>query len=295
MTDSGGEPAGPLVRDISDTARWVATYRARETERPDAVFRDPFARRLAGERGEQIARAQPFSEQNAWAFVTRTYLFDRFIAEDVASGADLVLNLAAGLDARPYRMDLPPTLQWVEVDLPGILDYKEPILAEASPRCALERVRLDLSDVAARRALFKRIGSSASRVTVVTEGLLIYLSEDEVTALGQDLAAIPAFRHWILDIVSPGLVKIMSQRGGQMIAAAGAPYKFGPLEGVAFFERAGWRATAQESVFKTAGRIGRHRLLFKLLSLLPESERGRDKRPWSAVCRMERTGQGVKP
>lgn len=60
----------------------------------------------------------------------------------------------------------------------------------------------------------------------------------------------------------------MTERGGEMIAAADAPYKFRP----AFFERVGWRATAQESLFKTAGRIGRHRLFFKLLSLLPESE-----------------------
>jgi O-methyltransferase involved in polyketide biosynthesis len=51
---------GPLIRNISDTALWVAVYRARETDRPDAVFRDPFARRLAGERGEQIAQSFSF-------------------------------------------------------------------------------------------------------------------------------------------------------------------------------------------------------------------------------------------
>src|SRR5947209_612366 len=60
----------------SDTARWAATYRARETERPDPLFRDPFARRLAGERGEEVFAALPFSERNTWLWVTRTYLFD---------------------------------------------------------------------------------------------------------------------------------------------------------------------------------------------------------------------------
>jgi len=59
----------PLIRDISDTARWVAVYRARETERPDAVFRDPFARALAGERGERIAAALPFFEEHAWSIL----------------------------------------------------------------------------------------------------------------------------------------------------------------------------------------------------------------------------------
>ena len=42
------------VDNVSDTARWVAWYRALETERPDAIFRDPFARRLAGPEGEAI-------------------------------------------------------------------------------------------------------------------------------------------------------------------------------------------------------------------------------------------------
>jgi O-methyltransferase involved in polyketide biosynthesis len=56
----------PLIRDISDTARWAAIYRAWETERPDAIFRDLFARRLAGERGAQIAQTLEAGNPNAW-------------------------------------------------------------------------------------------------------------------------------------------------------------------------------------------------------------------------------------
>ncbi len=70
--------AEPLIRNISDTALLAAIYRARETERPDALFRDPLAHRLAGNRGDQIADSIPFSDRNAWAWVTRTYLFDQF-------------------------------------------------------------------------------------------------------------------------------------------------------------------------------------------------------------------------
>ena len=84
----------------TDTARWVAVYRARETERPDALFRDPFAKRLAGRRGEQIADAMPNVSGTEWPFVMRTLLFDRMISDEVARGVDLVLNLAAGLDTQ---------------------------------------------------------------------------------------------------------------------------------------------------------------------------------------------------
>src|SRR5215510_14050838 len=134
------------LRNISDTANWVAVYRALESERPDALFRDPFARRLSGERGARIAKAAAFAERNSWSFVARTVLFDRFISDAVASGADMVVNLAAGLDARPYRMELPSNLQWIEVDLPDILAYKTNQLAGETPRCQLERVAADLSN-----------------------------------------------------------------------------------------------------------------------------------------------------
>ena len=62
----------PLIRDISDTARWVAWFRAEESDRPDARFKDPFARRLAGERGEKIAQELKEAKRVSWAFVART-------------------------------------------------------------------------------------------------------------------------------------------------------------------------------------------------------------------------------
>ena len=43
-----------VISNVSDTARWVALYRAMETDRPDALFKDPYARRLAGAEGEEI-------------------------------------------------------------------------------------------------------------------------------------------------------------------------------------------------------------------------------------------------
>src|SRR5262249_25764154 len=163
----------PLIRNISDTARWAAIYRARETDRPNAAYRDPFARRLAGERGDEIARSMPFSEKATWSWVTRTVLFDQFVSEQVRAGADMVINLAAGLDARPYRMELPPNLQWIEIDLPEILAYKEEILATEKPRCRLERLRLDLARGDERRQVFAQLGARSKNALVITEGLII--------------------------------------------------------------------------------------------------------------------------
>jgi len=106
MTEA--QPAGTqsVVRNISDTAHWAAVFRARETQRPDALFRDPYAERLAGKRGIEIANTLPDGNKHAWAWVARTYLFDQFIVRELQQGVDMVVNLAAGLDARPYRLAL---------------------------------------------------------------------------------------------------------------------------------------------------------------------------------------------
>ena len=274
----------PLIRNLADTARWVAVYRAQESERPDAHFRDPFARRLAGERGEQIARALPFAKQNAWSFVTRTVLVDRFITEQIEEGTDVVINLAAGLDARPYRMALPAALPWVEVDLPEVLDYKEEILRGETPVCRLERVRLDLSDVAARQELFARLGRSARKALVVTEGLLVYLTAEEVGALAQDLGAPPGIQRWIIDVASPGLLKLMNKRMGPALKQAEAPLKFAPEEGPPFFERFGWEPLAVRSLLHTAAGLKRLPFFLRLMALLPEPKGPAGSRPWSAVC-----------
>ena len=209
------DPTNSSVRNISDTARWVAYFRARETQRPDALFRDPFAERLAGERGFQIANTLAQGNKHEWAWVARTYLFDQFISREIQEGTDFVVNLAAGLDARPYRMDLPSTLQWVEVDFPEIVSYKEEILGNEKPKCGLERISLDLSDVPGRRALFEQLNRRAKKITVVSEGLLIYFSAEEVASLSRDLTLGDHFQSWIIDLASPGQLKLMQRSTGK--------------------------------------------------------------------------------
>jgi methyltransferase (TIGR00027 family) len=275
------------IRTISDTARWVAEYRAEETERPDALFRDPFARRLAAERGRGITGSIPRQMQQRWAFITRTYLFDQFVTEQLQHGVDRIVNLAAGLDARPYRMALPPSLTWIEVDLPELLAYKEGVLAGERPTCALERVALDLSDVDARRALFARIDANASRTLVLSEGLLIYLTPDAAGQLADDLAALRSVRAWAIDIASPALAQMMRKEMGTRLEQAGAAFKFAPDDGPHFFERHGWRVADVRPLLKTAARVRRLPLMLRLIALLPEPSPPWS-RVWSGVCLLAR-------
>ena len=276
-----------LIRNISDTALWVAVYRARETERPDALFRDPFARRLAGERGEAIAKSMQFSEANAWSYVSRTLRVDEIVNARIKDGADMVINLAAGLDARPYRMELPSSLQWIEVDLPVMIDYKEEVLQGEKPRCSLERIRLDLSNTAARRELFHRLSVKAKKVLVVTEGLLVYLDREEVLGLGNDLAAQANFADWVVELVSPGLLKMLQKRLATLQAES--PLKFAPTEGPDFFTLCGWKPVEVYPLLKTPAIRRRLPWYARLIARLPMNNGRQGKRLWGAICRVTRT------
>ena len=280
----------PLIRDISDTARWVAFFRAEESERPDAVFRDPFARRLAGDRGEKIAGAIEFGREHSWSFVARTYLFDAVVDRHVAEGFGTVLNLGAGLDCRPYRMTLPPSLKWIEVDLPAMIAYKQGMLAGEHPACRLESVSLDLARRDDRIALFERVAAEGDHVFVMAEGLVAYLAEDEAGALARDLARLPKFKRWALDMGSPGLLALSRERMGNVLEASGTPLKFGPREGEAFFGPYGWTHLESKSLLQTAARLKRLSGQMLEFAAIPEPEGPKGDMPWSGVCLFENRG-----
>ena len=246
------------LEHVSDTARWVALYRAIESERGDARFRDPFARRLAGPRGEAIARTLPGFRSGLWPMVARTCAFDEIILRTIArDGADTIVNLAAGLDARPWRMALPASLRWFDVDLPGILGYKVGALREESPVCAYEAVPADLTDAAERRDVLARIGAGSRKALVVTEGLLVYLTDEAVGDLALDLHAVPSFRWWLLDLIAPRLKRMLDKRWGSSLDEARAPFRFAPAESTRFFERFGWREAEWRSTLTEAMRLRR--------------------------------------
>src|SRR5262245_19317363 len=282
----------PVLESITDTARWVAMYRAMESDRRDAHFRDPYARLLAGSRGEEILRRMPRAKSFAWPMIVRTAVFDELILRCVErDGADLVVNLAAGLDTRPFRLPLPPTLRWVEVDLPEMLDYKEPKLAVDRRHCRREVVRQDLRNATARRGLFARLGEAAQRGLVLSEGLLVYLAEKDVAALAEDLHAQPGFRWWLTDLASPELLRRLQKTYDRIMNVAGTRMQFGPVEGTEFFRKHGWREVEFRSMWMEAHRLRREMAyapVFRLMARFMGPERREALRRLGATVLLER-------
>src|SRR5213594_1743346 len=283
-------PTNP-ISSVSDTARWVAMYRAMESERSDALFHDPYARRLAGRAGEQILASMPQGRRWAWQMIVRTAVMDEIIMRLVREqSVETIVNLAAGLDARPYRLDLPSRLHWIDVDLEGILSYKEGALAGERPRCRVEFARADLTDHAARRALLQRVGAEARRALVITEGLLVYLTPEDVTSLATDLSDQAAFRWWLIDLGSPALLQFLRRTWGNQLRSGNAPMRFAPAEGTAFFAPAGWREAEYRAILDEAVRLKRApkmAWLWRFLGLFASKQRREQFKRFSGIVLLE--------
>lgn len=282
---------GNPIRDVSDTALWVAIYRAMESERPDAIFHDPYARRLGGERGQAIVDAMPQGASMSWPMVVRTAVMDEIVLRCVQQGITTVLNLAAGLDARPYRLHLPPALRWLHVDLPAMVDYFRSHMAAEVPRCQLEFIAADLREADARRDVFTR-ASGQGPVLVITEGLLVYLEPNDVAEMARDLHDTAKARWWLSDLASPMLLKLLEKKWSPKLREGNAPFRFGPADGTGFFAPYGWREVEFRSSWDESLRLKRtmpHVWLWNLLRRLQPRGRQEEMRRMSGIMLLEST------
>jgi methyltransferase (TIGR00027 family) len=248
--------AGTLIENVSDTAFWVAYYRGMEGERRDALFHDPLALVLAGERGKQIARSLPGAMMTGWGITIRTCIIDDYIRKAIGEGIDTVLNLGAGLDTRPYRLELPASLQWIEADFAPTIEYKEEKLKKETPRCRLERVKIDLANGSERRKFFADASARAKKMLVLTEGVVPYLTQEDVAGLADELRAVGNVRYWIVDYFSPEAIR-MRRRSRMGRKMRNAPFRFTPADWFAFFKAHGWQSKEARYLSDEGDKIGR--------------------------------------
>ena len=180
----------------------------------------------------------------------------------------MVVNLAAGLDSRPYRLELPASLQWIEIDLPEIVGPKGQILSSEKPCCQLEVITQRLEDEARRRTLFSQLNQRAQRVAVMSEGLLTYLDEEKVTSLAVDLHTQPHFNYWLIEVVSPKVLQFINRKWAHHFKAAGAPMAFAPTDWRRFYRDRGWEPVEFEEMSQTAHRMNREPGMMRVFRII---------------------------
>jgi methyltransferase (TIGR00027 family) len=228
-------PEAHEISHVSDTALMTAACRALETERPDGLIRDSFAARLAGDRGMAILRAIDRMEIMCFGIAMRSRYLDQLVLDTVAGeGIRTVLSVGAGLDTRPWRLELPAALRWIEVDFPAMLDYKDSVMEGIGAKCRRERLAADVNEASGRESVFA--AACGGPTLMITEGLLMYLPAASIDAL----AANTAVSHWILDAVSAEVARRMRMDSYQAIENVRAADHLDGAQILAVLRQHGW-------------------------------------------------------
>lgn len=187
---------------VGQTALFIAWMRQLESERPDALFRDSLAAATLSTLSEDpvladVAEVIKLTHRSAQGFPTyfavRTRFFDDEILAGVRGGIRQVVTLAAGVDGRTVRLDLPAGTRWFEVELPEMTQFKDALIARSGLPLACERrgVAADLRED--WQAALRTAGFDPGQPTVwLVEGLRMYLADTAGEALLAGLTELSA-------------------------------------------------------------------------------------------------------
>ena len=240
---------------VAQTSRWMAAARARESEHPYRLFDDPLATALAGPEGfSWLERMEPVPRFGGPALyvVVRTRFFDDLLLyASWGAGLRQVVILAAGMDARAFRLDWPPGTRLYELDRSEVLDGKDEVLARAGARPACERhaVRADLRHPSWAEALLDAGYDDREPSVWLVEGLLFYMTGDAVRKLLEMAGTLAVPRSLLgLDLVNRDLLNSPTMR--PLLAAfaqRGASGSFGVNNPEALLGEYGWNAEVTQS------------------------------------------------
>jgi methyltransferase (TIGR00027 family) len=182
-----------ITESVGATALGVAAARAAETESANPLIQDPFARvfldavgdgvwswHLAEELPGEVLEAEPELPLQRDAMVsymaTRTKFFDSFFLTAATAGIKQAVILAAGLDARSWRLAWPDGVTVYELDQDRVLDFKQSTLADHGAKPAVNRVEVAVDLRQDWPKALQEAGFDPSQPSVWSaEGLMPYL------------------------------------------------------------------------------------------------------------------------
>jgi methyltransferase (TIGR00027 family) len=247
--------AGPItdMTGVGLTSRWVAANRALETEQASPLYRDPYARELAGDAGFDVLYSMrtasgmgTFNGPDPYLTIRTRFFDDSLLNALRASSIDQVVILAAGMDARAFRLEWPGGVRVFEVDRDDVFEHKEAVLAHmnAKPECDRRVVRQDLAQPWVS-ALVSAGFDPASKAAFLAEGLLYYLDEAAVTSMFDSVRDVAAPGSWLgVDAINPEVLSTPFMATYlKKLTELGCPWKFGVADPDAFLASKGWQST----------------------------------------------------
>lgn len=240
------------MKPVSKTAFYCCAVRAWDAESEAPLLGDQYARLFMTDEARALMEPYRRLRDPNRSNVVRHRIVEDILRQQLAARPDrLVVVIGAGFDATAFRLD---GGRYVEIDEPQIFALKDPKLPAASSRNPLTRVAIDFETESLEDKLAP--WRNEPDVTVVVEGVLVYLTHGQRKALLDTLEATFPQHSLVCDVFSETFIRRYGRGLRERLASMGA--HFGDLldDPAGYFAGRGYRVEASIPIVLTAAKLG---------------------------------------
>lgn len=209
------------MQGVPETMLQTLYARAAYSKTVNAKFHDQMAEEIVSHMDYDFSLAGKDAMMSK-GVMARTILLDRMTGDFIRENPKgTVVNIACGLDTRVYRLKTPPSVRWYNLDLPETIEVRRRFLTEDGRISMIAKSAMDESWAA-------EIEEPKGRTLVILEGLVMYLSEEDVKQILSIIDRRFRQAEVIMEIMNPWVVKNMKEKS---IEATKAKFTWGIRSG----------------------------------------------------------------
>ena len=240
------------MNPISNTAFYCCGIRMLDAEHPRSLCNDHFAKRFMDARGLQIFA--PFRSETMpnISNTLRCHIIDEAVRSQLLEHPDsLIITVGAGFDTRPYRIK---GGEWVEIDEPQIMTYKNEKMPIAECTNNLTRISIDF----ANETLTEKLAAyrQHQHIIIVIEGVFMYLENDAIETTIKQLQTLFPKHILLCDLMTKKMFDQFARSVHDKLVVAGARFTARPDNPAAIFTQHGYVEHSCTPMFKRAAELG---------------------------------------
>ncbi|WP_153798808.1 class I SAM-dependent methyltransferase [Foetidibacter luteolus] len=240
------------MKPVSKTAYYCCGVRMQDAESRHPIIGDNYAKQLLGEQGLAYWQEfKQFTNPNA-SNVARHYIIDQHLHYLLGKEPDsTIILIGAGLDSRAYRFK---GGNWLELDEPAVIEYKNNRLPPAGCPNRLTRIAIDFE----KEKLADKLNSFAGvqPVIFIVEGVLMYLSRSQKEALIQTLTSLFPKHVLLCDLMTRQFFNRLGHKIHNKLLAHGSSFTDLSSYPASIFTEYGYQLHSYTSTIRKARELG---------------------------------------
>jgi methyltransferase (TIGR00027 family) len=240
------------MNPISNTAYYCCGVRMEDAKKTPSICNDVYAERFMDERGKQIF--EPFKSEKMpnISNIVRCRLIDDYLLSELDKNNQLnIITIGAGFDSRPYRLT---GGNWLEIDEPQIISYKNEKLPVDECSNQLRRISIDFAHESLKEKLEEEC--SGEHTVFVIEGVFMYLEPEAIETTINTIQRLFPKHILYCDLMTKKFFSKFAQSVHSKLVASGGTFTERPDSPEEIFTQNNYKTIVRIPMFRRAGELG---------------------------------------